>query len=286
MSFSVGALPSWLAYNATTHVLSGTPPVDNAGSVDVSVTVTDGNGGSLAATVTFDPVNPAPDAVIDSTATAFATPVVVDLLANDTDADGDPLTVTSATVPAAQGTLSLSGTTWTFTPASGFSGTATITYTIQDQDGATDTATHTVVVGNAAPVLVDPDPTPGTPSIVDPTHLLVPATDNVAVSIDLDSYFNDPNGDPLSFSVGALPSWLAYNATTHVLSGTPPVDNAGSVDVSVTVTDGNGGSLAATVTFDPVNPAPDAVIDTTRPRSPRRSWSICSPTTPTPTAIR
>ena len=145
-------------------------------------------------------------------------------------------------MPAAEGTLSLSGTTWTFTPASGFSGTATITYTIADQDGATDTATHTVVVANAAPVLVDPDPHARhavDPSI--PTHLIVPATDNVAVSIDLDSYFTDPNGDTLSFSVGALPAWLAYNATTHVISGTPPADNAGSVDVAVTVTDGNGG---------------------------------------------
>ena len=60
------------------------------------------------------------------------------------------------------------------------------------------------------PVLVDPDGTPGTPSIdpLDPAHLIVPATDNVAVSIDLDDYVTDPNGDPLSFSVGALPSWL------------------------------------------------------------------------------
>ena len=164
-------------------MISGTPPADNAGSVDVAVTVTDGNGGSLAATVTFAPVNPAPDAVVDSTRTAFATPVIVDLLANDTDADGDPLTVTSATVPAAQGTLSLSGTTWTFTPASGFSGTATITYTIADQDGATDTATHTVVVGERRPCAGRSRSARrarrrSTRSI--PTHLIVPATDNVA----------------------------------------------------------------------------------------------------------
>ena len=63
------------------------------------------------------------------------------------------------------------------------------------------------------------------------------STDNVAVAVDLDQYFSDANGDTLSFTVGTLPAWLSYNATTHVLSGTPPVDNVGSFPVSVTVCD-------------------------------------------------
>ena len=69
------------------------------------------------------------------------TPVVVGLLANDTDADGDPLTVTSATLNAASdGTLTQDPVTlaWTFTPAAGFTGDAIITYTMQDQDGGTE----------------------------------------------------------------------------------------------------------------------------------------------------
>ena len=263
-SFSVGTLPSWLSYNSSTHVLSGTPPVDNVGSFPVNVTVSDGRGGTLAATVTFEPVNPGPTALDDTSSTGYLTPVIVPLMANDTDPDGDPLSVVSASVNPAKGSVAFDGTNWVFTPAATFSGDAVISYTIRDQDGATSSATHTVTVANAPPTTTDPDPTPGTPYIdpLNASNLVVPATDNVAVSLDLSQYFTDANGDPLSFAVGTLPSWLSYDAGTHVLSGTPPVDNVGSFPVGITVTDTRGGSLAATVTFAPVNPPPVAVDDT------------------------
>ena len=76
----------------------------------------------------------------------FSTPVIVDLLGNDTDPDNDPLTVVAATVPSAQGTVALVGGNWVFTPTANFTGTASITYTIAEQDGGTDTAIHTVTV--------------------------------------------------------------------------------------------------------------------------------------------
>jgi hypothetical protein len=91
------------------------------------------------------------DAVDDSTTTPFNTPKVITLTANDTDPEGDTFTVTSATVPAAQGTVSNVGAVWTFTPATGFTGVATVTYTITDSKGATDTAIHTITVGAATP---------------------------------------------------------------------------------------------------------------------------------------
>ena len=263
LAFAVGTLPSWVTYNSSTHVLSGTPPVDNVGNFTIPVTVTDGRGGSLAASVTIAPVNPGPDAVDDTTIAPNSNPIVVPLLANDTDPDGDPLTILGTpTVSASQGTLAFDGTNWVFTPAAGFVGNAIISYSIQDQDGGTDEAFHTVTVTNAPPTPLDP---PGTPYVnpLDPNNIIVPATDNVAVSIDLDACFNDPNGDPLAFTVGTLPSWATYNSTTHVLSGTPPVDNVGNFTIPVTVTDGRGGSLAASITIAPVNPGPDAVNDTT-----------------------
>jgi len=257
-------VPLWLTYNATTHVLSGTPPVDNTGSVTVPVLVSDGNGGTLNASITINPVNPGPTANFQSVSTGFETPVIVDLLGNDTDPDGDPLTIqgTPTVANPAHGTLALVGANWVFTPANGFSGTATINYTIVDQDGATSSSTHAVVVENAPPVLVDPDLTPGTPFVnpLDATNLIVPAVDNVLVSVDLDSYIVDPNGHTLTFSpdLPSLPVWLTYNATTHVLSGTPPVDNVGPVTIPLTVTDGNGGTFTGSITINPVNPGPTA----------------------------
>ena len=65
--------------------------------------------------------------------TPYLTPVVVPLLANDTDPDNDPLTVTSAILAdPSTGTLVQNPTTlaWTFTPAAGFSGDAVINYTM------------------------------------------------------------------------------------------------------------------------------------------------------------
>jgi VCBS repeat-containing protein len=267
---NLAGLPSWLSYNPVTNIFSGTPPVDNAGPVNIPVTVTDGNGGTFNGTITISPVNPGPTANPDSTNTGFQTPVNVNLLANDTDPDGDPLTIVGTPTVAnpAHGTLALVGGNWVFTPATTFGGTAVINYTIQDQDGATSSSTHEVVVSNVPPALVDIDLTPGTPSIdpLDPMNLIVPALDNVPLTLDLDTYIVDPNGDTLTFTpnLTGLPAWLTYDPVTHVFSGTPPVDNAGvPVVIPVTVTDGNGGTFTGSITISPVNPGPTANPDST-----------------------
>ena len=60
---------------------------------------------------------------------------------NDTDPDGDTLSVTAITQPA-DGTAVLNAdSTITYTPPPGFQGTALIPYTISDGHGGTDTAT-------------------------------------------------------------------------------------------------------------------------------------------------
>lgn len=87
--------------------------------------------------------NAAPVAVIDSftgnenTALVLAASV---LLANDTDANGDTLTVTSVQA-AVNGTVTLVNGVVTFTPAPNYNGPASFTYTISDGKGGTDTAT-------------------------------------------------------------------------------------------------------------------------------------------------
>ena len=287
-------MPAWLTYNAATHMFSGTPPVDNAGAdIVVPVTVDDGKGGILASQVTFRITNPAPVAVAQTVTTPFNTAVVVDLAANDTDPDGDPLSVNTATLAVpANGTLTQNPTTkvWTFTPAAGFTGNAVINYTVTDQDGATSTSTHTVTVEantNQPPIPVDP---PATNVNLDPSgRPLVLGTDNVLLTYDLATSFSDPDGDALTFTptLTGMPAWLTYNAATHTFSGTPPVDNAGAdIVVPVTVDDGKGGILASQVTFRITNPAPVAVAGSSRPRNPARQWwSISSATTAIRTAI-
>jgi hypothetical protein len=276
MTFVADGLPTGLSMDSAGNI---TGTIDGhastggfSGQYEVSVFALDGRGGVVQQTFLWTVSNPVPNAVDDGTTTPFNTAVVVDLGANDSDPDGDTFTVVSADLAnPADGTLSNVGGVWTFTPASGFTGLATINYTIQDQDGATDTAQHLVTVGaaNAPPTLVDPNPAnpPGDPSIdpTNPSNLIVPAVDNVLVSVDLDQYFTDPNGDTLTITpdLTGLPSWVTYDPVTHVLGGTPPVDNVGPVVVPVTVTDGNGGTYTATITITPTNPGPDAVNDAT-----------------------
>jgi len=91
-----------------------------------------------------------PVAVDDSATTNQNTPVPIVVLANDSDPDGDPLTVTAFT-KGAHGTVTFSDNVATYTPSTGFGGTDSFTYTISDGHGATASATVTVRV-NQAPV--------------------------------------------------------------------------------------------------------------------------------------
>ncbi len=132
-----------------------TPVSNYAGPIPVvTYTVSDSLGATDTSTLTLSmqAVNDRPTAVADRTSTPVNTPVVVNLTANDIDPDNDPLTVVSATVPAAQGTLSNVGGVWTFTPVTGFKGEARITYTIRDAQGERSTSTHSVLVGSPPPV--------------------------------------------------------------------------------------------------------------------------------------
>ncbi len=72
------------------------------------------------------------------------------LLANDADPDGDPLTLTGVTAGSAHGTVGLSGTVVTYTPAEGFTGADSFTYTISDGKGGVATTTVTVTVTSGA----------------------------------------------------------------------------------------------------------------------------------------
>lgn len=90
--------------------------------------------------------NRAPTAVTDSGTTPRNTPTTFAVLANDTDPDGDILTVQSVTAPA-HGTATLqSDGTVRYAPASGYIGVDSFAYTISDGRGGTASATVTVNV--------------------------------------------------------------------------------------------------------------------------------------------
>jgi VCBS repeat-containing protein len=103
--------------------------------------------------ITVTNVNDPPVAVDDSATTPQDTPVTIDVLNNDSDSDGDTLTVNSVT-QGSHGSVTNNGSDVTYTPDPGFTGTDSFTYTISDGNGGTDTATVTVAVDNPEPVSV------------------------------------------------------------------------------------------------------------------------------------
>ncbi len=118
----------------------------NFNGVDVfTYTVSDGSLTDTALiTVTVNPVNDPPTAIDDAQLTAEDTSEQVFVLVNDSDIDGDLLTVVSVSDPP-NGTATTNGSSVTYVPDTNFDGEDIFTYTISD--GALfDTATITITI--------------------------------------------------------------------------------------------------------------------------------------------
>ena len=89
--------------------------------------------------------NVGPVAIADNATTVVNTPVTVNVLANDSDANGDALTITSVS-SFVNGSAVISGNSVVFTPNAGFTGTGSFTYSISDGHGGSASATASVTV--------------------------------------------------------------------------------------------------------------------------------------------
>jgi VCBS repeat-containing protein len=105
------------------------------------------DGNIVAATITISPINDAPVAVDDTGTTAEGAAVrSFNVLANDTDLDGDTRSLSAVSILPASGIVAIVGGQVTYTPAAMFWGSAVITYTLSDGHGLTDTGVLTVTV--------------------------------------------------------------------------------------------------------------------------------------------
>ncbi|EHK0063059.1 tandem-95 repeat protein, partial [Vibrio parahaemolyticus] len=230
-------------------------PNDNYHGTDSFTYIVTSGGVSESTTVSVDvtPVNDAPVAKDDTAITDEDTPVTIDVLPNDTDIDGDKLSIQSASVPETQGKVEIVDGKLVFTPAENFHGDAEITYTITD-GALTDQATVNVTVNavNDTPVVES--------SIADQTL----AEDFTPYTIDLNTAFSDVDNvdGELTFSVSGN-SNIQVAIVNGIATFTPTADWNGSEALTFTATDPSGESVSQTVNFT-VAPVADIVADSAR----------------------
>ncbi len=234
------------------------PPLNFVGADMFSYSIGDGHGGNASAVVTVNVTRPnaAPTPMNDNVAVLQDHPLVIpvgQLLANDSDADGDILTIIGVSTNSAHGGIVvLIGTNVVYTPPAGFVGVDTFTYTVSDGQGGTATATVTVTVTRA-----NRDPVAANDS--------ASTTQNVALQLSVATLLandTDADGDPLTV-IGIDMATAQLGST--LLSGTnityfPPLNFIGQDTFTYTISDGHGGTSTGTVqiTVSPVNHPPMA----------------------------
>ncbi|MBN2473391.1 MAG: tandem-95 repeat protein [Pirellulales bacterium] len=257
----------------------GTPDDPSDDTVDFTVSagfvdtgsfryrVNDGQLDSNEATVTItrDQVNNRPVARNDVAGTPEDVTVHVDVLANDTDLENDPLTISIlsstfgvATVDDARTPDDPSDDTVAFTPTADFEGTAEFTYRVSD--GSLDSNEAAVTINVAA---VNDPPTAGDDS--------AETDEDLVIYIDVLANDTDPENDPLTISILSSTFGVATvddagtpgDPSDDTVTFTPTADFHGAAEFTYCVSDGSLDSNEATVTIAvaAANDVPDATDD-------------------------
>jgi parallel beta-helix repeat protein len=247
------------------------PDPEYVGPDQFTYTAEDTQGATDTASVSVtvfavDPTDQPPSAGDDAATTNEDVAVTIAVLANDSDPDGDPLTVSEVSAPSRGSATINANDTITYVPAPNANGSDSFTYTVSDGRGLTDTATVAVTV------------TPVNDA---------PTAEDVRASLDEDTTRSitlaatDPDGDPLTFRVSSLPvhgglhdgsdasgyritgADLPYTLAGDTVAFVPHGNYAGEDSFHFRARDGGAYSGVATVsmTVNAVNDPPDAVND-------------------------
>jgi putative nucleotidyltransferase with HDIG domain len=179
--------------------LTFTPAAGAHGTATVTISAIDdggsANGGidtSSAQTFTITITNLPPTAIADTPSVAENDPagVIFNVLSNDTDPEGDPLSIASYDDSTlANGSVTANGGgSFTYTPAAHFAGTDSFTYTVSDGNGGTSTALVTITV----------TPVPDPPATADDAYLTPQDTTLTQTAPGVLANDSDSGGGPLT----------------------------------------------------------------------------------------
>ncbi|WGZ92021.1 MAG: Ig-like domain-containing protein [Candidatus Thiocaldithrix dubininis] len=217
-----------------------TPRSGFSGADSFSYTISDGKGNSATGTVNITvgaaPVdNKAPIAVNDTISTTMGVPVLVNLLANDSDPNGDKIALKTLSNPKNGKLYRMNDSYIFYFPNAGFVGKDSFTYTITDSKGATSTASVAITVApaNRLPVAKND---------------VVTAKSGKAVMLNLLANDSDPDGDALTVLGATVPSHGSIRwQDKKTIIYTPRADYTGWDNFAYTISDGKGGSALAFV---------------------------------------
>jgi uncharacterized repeat protein (TIGR01451 family) len=201
------------------------PDADYHGVDSFTYVVTDGELMDTATVaVTVEPAADAPAAVDDVATTDEDTAAVIDVLVNDSDVDGDSLSIKSVTPPAHGSVLITFEDTLIYTPNPDYNGADNFSYVISD-GVLTDTATVEMLVV----------PMPDAPQAADDSA----TTDqDTAVTIDVLDNDSDVDGDSLSVALVTQPFHGAVANNDTDVTYTPGTGYSGTDSFTYVVTDG------------------------------------------------
>lgn len=227
VSLSVTGAPSWMAFDAVTGILSGTPATTDIGVTEgVTITAKDSQDLSVSAifNITVTDVNDAPVIVtlpeVGATEGELYEAAVV-----ATDPEGLTLIYALSgnpewmTIDAATGVI-------TGTPGFDAAGTTSVTVTATDPLSLFAQGKFEVVVVNTnrSPVFAD--------------VVAVTSVDEGA-AYAFSAAATDADGEALAYSLANNPEWMTIDATTGAISGAPEAEDIGiNEGVVVAVTDG------------------------------------------------
>ncbi len=263
------------------HEVLYTPPPDFSGDVSIEYEACWAGRGCRRGIIRISvvPVNDAPTARDDRATTERGEPVSIDVLANDSDAEGDLLSILSVSDPRVGTTRIVDGQI-RWAPPAGFVGTTSFRYSATDRHGGTSSASVTVRVAGSrpapppaktapppppapapvqprsepAPLAPDPEPVAAVPAKqTPPAKPALPANrapqarpdvlsvpEGGTVLIDVLANDGDPDSEPISIVSVGSPGRGAVTRVGDRLQFTAPSDYVGRVTFPYTIADPHG----------------------------------------------
>ncbi len=238
LSYSASQLPPGASFNQSTRTFSWTPGYAQAGTHQVTFSVSDGNAtDSETIAINIGDVN-RPPTVAPIGQRSIAENQPLSIVVEATDPDGDAITVSASGLPAGA-VFEPTTHRLNWQPTFDQSGEYHVTFRVSDgKESASRDVRITVAESNRAPVIGG---TPPTAATAGQSYHFVPTA-------------HDDDGQPLTFTISGRPSWASFDARTGVLTGTAV--QGSYPDILISVSDGQASASLAPFAIHVVEDTP------------------------------